>query len=372
VTHARSPVAPNERWHAWTSRIAWIALVGTAFSCEERVSLGSWAQGPPLSSPTSTSAPEGGAAATVTSGGAPNAGAPPELGGEPASLPPPDAGILAPSDAGPPPPVAVPLPACGAVGNPGELNSPGLDVAGTETWTDWNWGTPRESVTWDLMIEQDVPPRLPGTSPIGGYYWHQQFSFAQGVAGRFGLQTEGIYQSDPPDSLADFTKIAVLWLSGPPLDGELGTIPYPDARVAPTAGAGTNWLTIHARFDWEECNVYRFKFGPDEVDDDGNVWYAARIDNMTTGDETLLGRMLLPPDVGALSPYSASRTSPFDFGVASCDELAPVSAIFGPPRFEDESDFATATMNRFSDEACSGSRFTLFEQAVRHEAGVHE
>lgn len=350
----------------------WLVLVGATVACEERVSLGSWQQGPPLSSPTSTSTPEGGAAATMAAGGAPTAGSAPETGGEPSTVAPPDAGSSPPPDAGPPPAMAVPLPACDAEGEVGELSSPGLAISGTEIWTDWNWGTPRESVTWDLMIERDVPTRLPGTSPVGGYYWHQQFSFVQGVAGRFGFQTEGIYQSDPPDSLADFTKIAVLWLSGPPLDGELGDIPYPDARVAPAAGAGTNWLTIHARFDWQECNVYRLGFGPDETDDDGNIWYAARIDNMTTGETTLLGRMLLPPDVGLLAPYSASRTSPFDFGITSCDDLSPVSAIFGPPRFGDESDFATLTMNRFTAEACVGGRFTLFEQAVRHESAVTE
>jgi hypothetical protein len=225
---------------------------------------------------------------------------------------------------------------------------------------------------WDFMVEQEVEPRGALDPPIGGYYWAHRFSFTEGVAGHIGLQAEGGYQTDPPDSLIELTKIAVFWLSGPPLAAELGDIPYPEARVAPEAKSGGNWLTIHARFDWHVCHVYRFRFGPESTNTDGSTWYGAWIEDTTDDVEVFLGRMLLPADTGTLTPFSVATTDPFDFIVPTACNLAdPVSAVFGAPSAISEAQQASASTNRYGDEPrCATSRFTQFPHAVRHELAV--
>src|SRR5690606_21980437 len=125
-------------------------------------------------------------------------------------------------------------------------------------------------------------------------------------------QAEGAYSS-VPGTVPEITKMAVFWLSGPPLEAELGDIGFPDARVAQTPAAGANWYTIHARFPWEPCHVYELTFASDSTDERG-IWYSAWIDDTTSGTLTLLGRMLLPADTGALSPLSIFSTQPIEFG----------------------------------------------------------
>jgi hypothetical protein len=236
--------------------------------------------------------------------------------------------------------------------------------------TDWTWSQAVSSVEWDLMIEKDVAPRDPSVAATGGYYWSYAFNFEQGVAGRVGLQSEGIYQSVPSDPI-EVTKMAVFWLSGPPMAAELGDIPFPEARVAETSAAGADWLTIHARFAWQECHVYRIRFGPESTNPEGNTWYGLWILDTTEGNELFLGRMLLPPDVGLLSPFSSSRTTPIEFGPSTtCEVTVPVSAIFGTPVSGDGLT-PTRHTNRFESMLrCSSSRFTDFVDAVRHELAV--
>src|SRR5690606_26750163 len=130
-----------------------------------------------------------------------------------------------------------------------------------------------------------------------------------------------------------FTKIAVFWLSGPPLAAELGDIAYPEARVAPQNASGVSYMTIHARFDWQACRTYRFRLGPAGVEADGTTWYGAWIEDLDSAEETFLGRMLLPADSGPLAPYSMSRTLAIEFGdPTSCSVPAYGSALFGTPR----------------------------------------
>lgn len=256
-------------------------------------------------------------------------------------------------------------------GTPGALNIPGPDLGPTETLTDWAWPGPMEGMQWDLVVEQDVTARGPLDAPTGGYYWSHAFSFEQGVAGRVGIQSEGVYQADPPTSPIEIAKMAVYWLSGPPLAAELGDIPYPDARVAEVSIGGTDWLTIHARFDWLECHIYRMRFAPHSTDDAGNIWYGTWIDDITDGVEVFLGRMLLSSEAGALSPFTTLRTTPIDFvPVEACDVTTPVSALFGTPTTTD-GQVPTDHTNRFSSEPrCGTSRFTEFPGAVRHELAV--
>jgi hypothetical protein len=341
-------------------------------ACTDVVPLGSWTQlAPVLPTPPAVDAEAPRPPQPEASTPAPTTTTPVELDAAVA----PSAPVLDASqaeagparlDASAPEQAQAPLPACGAVGNPGPTNAWGLDIAPTETSTDWTWSAPADSIQWELMIEREIV--RPPSGPNGGYYWFQQFSFVQGVAGIIGLQAEGIYQA----TLAmtpDVTKMAVFWVSGPPLDAELGDIAYPDARVAEETAAGATWTTIHARFDWQACHVYRMRFAPEVTEAGGNTWYGARILDKTTDQEILLGRVLLPADVGQISPFSISRTSAVDWGSpAECSALPYGSAVFGAPMAVDGSHLDAAHSNRFSQSArCGTSRFTDFPGAVRHE-----
>jgi hypothetical protein len=265
---------------------------------------------------------------------------------------------------------AVGLPACLESSSPGTSSSTGEIVGATEVMSDWVWPAPVSSLKWELMVEREISRTTPTSPPTSGYYFAHQFSFVEGAVGFMGLQAEGGYQADPPSSPVDFTKMAVFWLSGPPLEGELGDIAYPDARVAPATVAGVSFLTIHARFEWQACRMYRLRVGPDATEGDGSTWYRASIEDVSAGTETSLGRLLMPADIGQFSPFSVSRTMPIDFN-AACDVQAPASAIFGAPSAEDESVRAALATSRFVEPLrCTSSRFTALPRGVRHELGL--
>lgn len=259
------------------------------------------------------------------------------------------------------------FPACLEPGTVGPVNVAGSEPGLTETSTEWTLSDAVTSIEWELSVERDVNETEP---PSAGYYYHQRFFFDKGMVGIFGIQAEGIYQSEPPTSAVEVTKIAVFWLSGPPLEAELGDIAYPNARVAPTTANGVNWLTIHARFPWEACHVYRFRIAPDSTDPSGNVWYGAWIDDITTGQVTMLGRMLVPSDSGLITPFTVSRVSPIVYDARTCAVPSPTSAVFGAPRGNGGSVAPSLRTNRFESPArCATSRFTSFEGAVRHQIG---
>lgn len=361
---ARCCVPGSRPWH-WAPGT--LLLLNSLCGCQETVPLGALTDHrltSDASSSEASSSPTGSDRPGETGGVLP----------PPALVPPPD--VEAPpamgsADAGSDPPL--PLPQCGQEGEPQPFNQPGAEIGPTEVRTDWLWPAPTRALQWELVIERDVAPRSAVQAPTGGYYWSHHFTFEEGVAGIFGIQSEGGYQSDPPDSRVQFTSMAVFWLSGPPLAGELGDIAYPDARVAPMTASGAQWLTIHARLEWQECHVYRFRVAPHSEDEEGNVWYGAWITDVTDDVETFLGRMLLPTDTGALVPFSTSRTAPIDFGALRCDEPDPVSAMFGAPFSEQDGWQARHGTTRFSSRRrCPTSRFTYFERAVRHELSVSD
>ncbi len=342
---------------------AWLSLLGWLTACQETVTLGALG-GPRLGTDAATTAPNETSEGEPSSDG--NHGSfPPPAGSAPDETAP----TPRPPDAGAPPSaVPLPLPQCGQDEPPEPFNPPGMEIGPTDIRTDWHWPAPTTSLQWDLVIERDVTPRSAVQAPTGGYYWSHHFSFEEGIAGIFGVQSEGGYQSDPPNSRVHFTSMAAFWLSGPPLAGELGDIPSPDARVATMTASGTQWLTIHARFERKECHVYRFRVAPHSKDEAGNVWYGAWITDVTDDIETFLGRMLLPADAGALVPFSTSRTAPIDFGPLTCDHADPVSAVFGAPFSELDGWQAEHGTTRFSTRRrCPNSRFTHFDHAVRHE-----
>lgn len=258
-------------------------------------------------------------------------------------------------------------PACLEPAIPGPVNvgTPG-SFGTTGTYTDWTWPNAVDSMEWTVTIETDYRN--------SGYYYAYQFAFTEGQTGFFGLQAGGGYQSDPPNSIIDFTKIAVLWIAAPaPMRAELGDIAYPDARTYLDNELGTTWWTIHARYDWQPCRSYRLRIGPESRSETGAVWFGAWIYDPVTEIETFLGRMLLPENWGLLSPFTSQRTMPIIrlSPPTSCDEPDASSVLFSEPSGNGGTVFPSLRNHRFASPArCATSRFTNFEYAVRHELGI--
>jgi hypothetical protein len=260
-------------------------------------------------------------------------------------------------------------PACLEQLGAGMRSTLGDGIAVTETSTDWSLPEPTTGMEWTLTIEREVPPVTPETV---GYYWHNQFSFVPGIAGRIGFQAEGFYdpKTGAPGS-TEYTRMVVFWLSGPPLDAELGDIPFPDARVATESAVGLDWQTIHAKFDWQVCHTYRFRVDIESTEANGNMWYGAWITDETDSVVTFLGRMLMPQDVGLLSTLSSTRTSPIRFGITtSCDQLYQTSAIFGAPTSVDGQRSVRVADHFFQPYGCRQSLIADYDDAVRHQLSV--
>lgn len=325
-----------------------VGLCGTA--CQSEVSLGHWERVALPSAVSTGGRGDAGSAPTITqpSSNTPDAGASLDASTEPALGA--DAGISSL--------------ACLENLGVGQLSPVNSEVRVTETATDWSLTEPVSEMEWTLTIEQDVPT----ANEEIGYYWHNQFSFVPGIAGRFGLQTRGLYQETPTDP-GVFTKIIVFWLSGPPLQTELGDIKFPNARNFDMSAAGLRWGTIHAKFDWQECHTYRFRVGIESTESDGTMWYGAWITDETTAEVTFLGRMLLPPEAGLLSSFSSSRTLPIYFAPQTCSDLKHVSAVFGAPTSGTQRSSFVA--NHFMPPAgCARSIIGNFGPLIRHELGA--
>jgi hypothetical protein len=259
--------------------------------------------------------------------------------------------------------VAAPLPECGEPGDEGQASSAGDGVGVTITYTDWDWAEPFESLEWELRVE--VEPE------DDGYLWAQEFALEAGNPGLLTLQANGGYQADPPNGPTEITKMTQFWIGGPPLRAELGAIAYPEARVYLQTEVGIEWWTINARYDWQACRAYRFRVTREETDPGGGRWYAARIRDTETGEETLIGRILTPETWGTLAAPTRSWTNRIGWApLGSCDAPEPASALFGVPSANGGALEPTSKVHRFAAPAlCPSSRFTDFPNAVRQEVG---
>ncbi len=349
------------RW-GLRSLCAW-GLVAAFPACHEKVSLGGWSD--PLG--TSTSGGLGGAAATVdtatttslatassgATGGASTTGTV-GVGG-------------AAGDTGEP----SGLPACLAEATPGPFNVAGPDYRATETASDWTWPKAMTSLEWEIRVEREIVS-LPIDEQIDtGYYYSHQFSFQGGNPGVLGIQAEGGYDEPPRDTTFEFTKIVTFWLSA--LDAELGDLP--ESRIWNDRAAGIDYLTIHAKFDWQVCRTYRLRVAPHTVEANGDTWYGAWITDVDAEIETFIGRMLLPAGAGLLVPFSTSRTQGFVSPQmpTACEMQQTASVLYGTPTADAGALVPVqAPNNRFGQVlGCSGSRFSSFDGAVRHELNVH-
>jgi hypothetical protein len=284
--------------------------------------------------------------------------------GAPATNPTPDASPPSVPDAASGADAGASSPVCADVGEPGDLNAPGVAVGGTATNTDWTWPQPLDSVEFDFAVETNI-----GNDT---YFWAYEFSFVAGPRGLLGMQGNGYYQAEPPTGEIEVSKMVQFWIGGPPLEAQLGDVDFPDARQAQEQSNGVPGRSIQTKFAWEPCHVYRFRLGLDGTDEDGNRWYGASILDSSTGESTYLGHMLIPLEWGRLSTTATMWTERFPLAAtASCGDVQYSSVVFGIPSGNAGTVEPLPATNRFQMPAqCGSSRFTEFPGAIRHEVGV--
>jgi hypothetical protein len=164
--------------------------------------------------------------------------------------------------------------------------------------------------------------------------------------------------------------MVVFWISAP-LGAELGDVAYPDARTYFKTDGG-EWWTIHARYDFETCRVYRLRVGRQSADASGNVWYGAWIRDTVTNAETFVGRILVPASWGQLAAATSMFSNRIGYApLTTCGSPEPASARFGVPSANAGSVRPSSHVNRFAEpRQCPTSRFTELAGSVRHEIGL--
>jgi hypothetical protein len=263
------------------------------------------------------------------------------------------------------------LPECLTPGVPAAPNQPGTMPGTTDTITEFPWPAPMDSLEWDVLVEKPLER--------DGYYWMNQFSFVGTNVGFFGIQERGGYYTvpNPSPSQVEFTKMVVFWISLPPSivadienHAELGDIEGPDARAL--ADPSGTFITIHAKFEWETCKVYRLRVGLESMEPNGDRWIGAWILDVEAERETFFGRILLPAEAGQFATFTRFRTTPIErVSPMSCAEAEPSSALFGMPTGNLGTMFPIMYSNKFSNQLrCGTSRFTVFPTAIRHELGI--
>jgi hypothetical protein len=205
-----------------------------------------------------------------------------------------------------------------------------------------------------------------------------QVSFTgTGTVGYFGMQERGGYYLEPGDDV-DFVKMVVFWISSPgiteedlPGRVELGDITAPDGRALPDPSG--NFITIHAKFEWEYCRAYRLRLGLESNEATGERWIGGWILDVDANVETFFGRILLPADAGQFVPFNTLRTTRVDRPPTpmTCAGYEYVSALFGWPT----ANFGTMVPDSRNSHfplttRCGTSRFTFLPTAIRHELAV--
>jgi hypothetical protein len=260
---------------------------------------------------------------------------------------------------------------CNTPGVPGAPNQPGGSVGTTDIISDFVWPAPMDSLEWDLLVERELER--------DGYYWMNQVSFTgDGTLGYFGMQERGGYylRPDPAPADVEFTKMVVFWVSSPgvteadlPDVAELGDIQEPDGRALPDPSG--NFITIHAKFDWEYCTRYRLRLSLESIA--GDLWIGGFILDVDADVETFFGRIKLPAEAGQFVPFNSLRTTRVDRLPLpeTCPEFEHTSALFGLPTANLGTMVPDSRTTHFPfTTRCGTSRYTLLENAIRHELAV--
>ena len=160
-----------------------------------------------------------------------------------------------------------------------------------------------------------IPKNVRGNDRYIGYYWANQFAFANtgnGVDGYFGIQTIGSISSASTDPALrgnpasnrhiQRTRIAIfsIWNS---LDGQpIGKKSY----AAAYGHEGSGW-SCKIEYPWKQGVKYGFRVvETKEIDEKRNaIWWRGSVIDYSTNKETPIGKILAPRKWGRLSRHSS-------------------------------------------------------------------
>jgi Domain of unknown function (DUF3472) len=127
-------------------------------------------------------------------------------------------------------------------------------------------------------------PNLPGLSGHIDYFWAAQFWFDGGDGGYIGLQSDGIKQGAHVGKMA----IVSIWDAR---DAE------PPENCEEFGGEGIGY-SCRVEYPWIAGREYRLRVEEDccESSPGENEWWAASIRDISAGQDTYIGRILMPGD----------------------------------------------------------------------------
>ncbi len=164
----------------------------------------------------------------------------------------------------------------------------------------------------------EIPQSIRGTDSYIGYYWANQFAFANsgnGVDGYFGIQTVGSvssantdpkFRGDPAHNrFVKQTRIAIfsIWNTS---DGRpIGKNSY----AAPYGHEGKGW-SCKIEYPWKQGVKYGFRIQETkQVEARQNaIWWQGSVIDYSTGRETPIGKILVPRKWGRLSRNASMFT----------------------------------------------------------------
>lgn len=168
------------------------------------------------------------------------------------------------------------------------------------------------------LDQYEIPKEIRGTDRYIGYYWANQFAFAEtgnGVDGYFGIQTVGsvsVASSDPKlrnnpasNQFVKQTRIAIfsIWNT---LDGQpIGEKSY----AAPYGHEGKGW-SCKIEYPWKQGVQYGFRISEtEEIDESQNaIWWQGSVVDYSTMQQTPIGKILVPNKWGRLSRNASMFT----------------------------------------------------------------
>lgn len=222
-------------------------------------------------------------------------------------------------------------------------------VAPQGTYTDWYWPASAQgyyNFDHDLNV-QYVTPDAP-------YFWSHQFGFIGGDGGYLGLQSRGIGFNGYVGKLAIFS----IWQANG-ASGSCGTF----------AGEGEGY-SCKIPYQWVSGRRYRLRLWAVSADALGTWWVAAVMDR-STGVETQIGLIRVPPSWGWLGSWSVMWTEYFGGPLSSCSAQPYSRAIFYAPTANAGTVSPSSRHNHLSQgTGCNNGRITDLGWGVMQEMGV--
>ncbi len=223
------------------------------------------------------------------------------------------------------------------------------------TYTNWNWSPPAngfDSLEHSLTIESvtnDAP-----------YFWSHQFRFGDGDGGYMGLQSHGNRVNGSVGKTVIFSIFSA---------GIAATPGSCSVEQAGFDGYNTSGSSCRVAYEWVQGRKYTMRTARLGSDSNG-TWWGGWIMDTTTGVETFIAQIQVPPIWKGISYWSVMWTEYFGAQPATCDQLAYSRVKFYPPTANSRTISPTSTSNSLSQgTTCTNSKITNTTDGVIQEMG---